>query len=159
MLSDFLTDLTQTAPLLGPGTYAFSDSLGGRTGFVQLIPRGACEVIVHRIWTFAPRCGHGSTMLKTLCTLADRHGITLKLKALPLGAKPYPFSRDQLVDWYQRHGFAGKHRNLVRQPRRRGIASLPQFIRDGAEHRTVAGGCGNAVLTSTSSVESRTAAQ
>jgi hypothetical protein len=117
MLSDFLTDLTEMAPLMGAGTYAFSDGVGERTGFVQLIPRGAREVTVHRIWTFAPRCGHGSAMLKSLCGLADRHGVVLKLKALPLGGKPYPFSRDQLADWYRRHGFAGKRRKLVREPR------------------------------------------
>jgi GNAT superfamily N-acetyltransferase len=117
MLSDFLTDLGRIAPVVGPGTYAFLNGLGVHTGFVQILPFPASEVTVHRIWTLAPRQGHGSAMLRQLCSLADKHGIVLKLKALPLGAKPYPFSRDELTGWYQRHGFAGKHRKMIREPK------------------------------------------
>ena len=118
MLCDFLNDLGRIAPVVGAGTYAFLNSLGVHIGFVQIIPFSASEVTVHRIWTPAPRHGHGSAMLRQLCNLADKHGIVLKLKALPLGAKPYPFSRHELTDWYQRHGFVGKHRNMIREPRR-----------------------------------------
>jgi GNAT superfamily N-acetyltransferase len=118
MLDDFLIDLSRLAPLLGTGTYGFLNGLGDRIGFVQIVPFSESEVTVHRIWTAEPRKGHGSAMLRQLCMLADKHGIVLKLKSLPLGAKPYPFSRDELTDWYQRHGFAAKHRKMIRQPRR-----------------------------------------
>ena len=118
MLCDFLTDLGRIAPVVGAGTYAFLNGLGVQIGFVQIIPFSAGEVTVHRIWTPNPRQGNGSAMLRQLCLLADKHGIVLKLKALPLGAKPYPFSREELTGWYQRHGFEGKHRKMIREPRR-----------------------------------------
>ena len=98
-----------------------------RTGFVQIIPEYQNQVLIHRLWTLEPRRGNGSAILNDLCEMADRHRIVLKLKALPLGAKPYPFSRDQLVDWYQRHGFEGRRRRMVRMPRVSCITNVSSF--------------------------------
>jgi len=117
MLADFLADLTAIAPLVGGCTYAFRNESGERTGFLQLIPESPRLLCVHRIWTLQPHRGDGSAMLKQLCELADRHGIVLKLKALPFGSKPFPLSCSALIDWYERHGFEGKRRKMVREPK------------------------------------------
>jgi hypothetical protein len=114
--NDFVADLVDIAPQIGHGTYAFRDDNGEVAGFVQLIPESQNLLRIHRIWTLHPRHGHGSTMLTKLCALADQHGIALKLKVLPLGAKPYPFSRDELIEWYKRHGFTGRRSKLIREP-------------------------------------------
>jgi CheY-like chemotaxis protein len=118
-------ELIGIAPQAGAGTYAFSDAAGVRIGFVQIIPASHNEVTVHRIWTLECRRGHGSTMLRWICELADRHGIILKLRALPFGKKPYPLSRVQLLDWYGRHGFEGKRWKLVRMPVAKNMPSAP----------------------------------
>jgi len=123
MLSNFLTAVIDIAPPVGKMTYGFSDGNGDPTGFVQIIPECQNLVVIHRFWTLRPRCGNGSVILNALCELADRHGISLKLKALPLGAKPYPFSRDELVAWYTRHGFEGKRRKMLRIPRTTALIS------------------------------------
>jgi hypothetical protein len=117
MVSNFLADLSGIAPIAGTQTYAFTCPLGERTGYVQIISESHNEVTIHRIWTLAPRSGHGSAILRKVCEIADRHGIILKLRALPFGAKPFPLSRDQLFDWYSRYGFEGKRRKMIRLPR------------------------------------------
>jgi GNAT superfamily N-acetyltransferase len=117
MIGNFIADLVGIAPLAGAGTYAFSNAHGERVGFLQLISESHAEVIIHRIWTLHPRRGHGSGILKDVCDLADRHGITLKLKALPFGATPYPLTQVQLLDWYTRHGFESRRRKMIRPPR------------------------------------------
>ena len=119
-LQEFLDGLASVAPPAGQGAYAFMDAEVGCRGWVQLIIRSERQVEVHRLWTLKPGQGNGSIMLKTLCQLADRHGIEIVLKPLPFGRKPYPRSRDQLKDWYERHGFAWVRRRMVRRP-----ATLP----------------------------------
>jgi hypothetical protein len=54
-------------------------------------------------------------MLRTLCDLADRHEVEIKLKVLPFGHKPYALSRPQLKTWYERHGFQGTGWRLLRK--------------------------------------------
>ena len=54
--------------------------------------------------------------LRTLCDLADQHGVELQLKALPIGRKPHPMTREQLKTWYERHGFQGPGWKLMRKP-------------------------------------------
>jgi GNAT superfamily N-acetyltransferase len=128
MTGNFLADLVGVAPQAGAGTYAFSDAHGERVGFLQLISESHTEVIIHRIWALHPRRGHGSAILRRLCDLADRHGITLKLKALPFGATPYPLTGDQLFDWYARHGFESRRRKMVRPPRTTPRSSISDFV-------------------------------
>jgi GNAT superfamily N-acetyltransferase len=127
--NDFIANLVEIAPQTGHGTYAFRDDIGEVAGFIQLIPESQNLLRIHRIWSLHPRHGHGSRMLNQLCELADQHGITLKLKALPLGAKPYPFSRDELIDWYKRHGFTGRRSRLIREPQRTGDQSTRAVTR------------------------------
>jgi len=55
-------------------------------------------------------------MMRTLCELADRHGVEMKLKVIPIGRKPFPMSRQQLKAWYQRHGFSGSRWHMTRKP-------------------------------------------
>jgi hypothetical protein len=115
---DFLAELAEIAPLHAHQTHRFPSPCGSCRGFVQFGHCPAGQVTVHRIWTLAPGQGHGSAMLQTICGLADRHGIHIHLKALPFGNKPYPLTRDGLLDWYRRHGFEGTHKKLIRTPRR-----------------------------------------
>ena len=115
-MDEFLAELTAVAPAAGRGDYAFAGQNGDRRGFVQIIVNSDRQVTIHRLWTPEPGAGNGAIMLRVLCDLADRHGIELKLRPLPFGRKPYPMKRDQLLAWYQRHGFAGTHRKMIRPP-------------------------------------------
>jgi hypothetical protein len=117
----FLTELSLTARPVGRGSYAFVAPDGSCRGFVQIIP-DLDRVAIHRLWTRKPGGGNGTFILRALCELADRHGIELTLKPLPIGRKPYPLKRDQLQAWYQRHGFVGTRRKMLRPP----AASKPQ---------------------------------
>jgi GNAT superfamily N-acetyltransferase len=114
---DFLIGLMAIAPDVGRGHYAFVADDGSARGFVQFCNVSDRDLTIHRLWTRKAGSKNGSYMLSALCDLADRHGVELKLKALPFGRKPYPLSREQLVAWYQRHGFEGTHRKLSRKPR------------------------------------------
>jgi GNAT superfamily N-acetyltransferase len=113
----FLADLMRIAPSAGRGDYIFATVNGVSPGFVQIILKRERRVEIHRIFTREPGKGNGSAMLKALCELADRHGVELALKVIPIGRKPYPLSREQLLAWYERHGFEGTRRRMIRQPR------------------------------------------
>jgi hypothetical protein len=114
----FLQDLQTLAPAAGRGTYAFNKPGGEYHGYVQFIIDSPAQVTIHRIWSDEPGQGSGNFMMRTLCELADRHGVAMKLKVLPIGRKPYPMNRDELFDWYQRFGFEGQHKKMIRIPRR-----------------------------------------
>jgi len=116
-VSGFASDLALIARPAGGGAHAFLGEDGSCRGFVQIIWDSASEMVIHRLWTLSPGAGNGSMMLRAICELADRHGIAIKLKALPFGRKPYPMDRDRLVIWYQRHGFEGTRRKMIRKPR------------------------------------------
>jgi hypothetical protein len=109
------------APAAGQGCYAFLGPDQNSRGFVQLITQSPHRVTIHRLWTLRPGAGNGSLMLRELCRLADRHGMELELRPLPFGRKPHPLTREQLRVWYQRHGFEGTARKMVRKSR----GSLP----------------------------------
>jgi len=115
-VDDFLRELITVAPPAGGGHYAFPDAQGGSRGFAQFIIRSDRQVIIHRLWTHQAGAGHGGHILQTLCDLADRHGVELMLKPLPIGRKPYPMSRDQLQKWYERYGFLGTRKRMIRAP-------------------------------------------
>jgi RimJ/RimL family protein N-acetyltransferase len=115
-VADFLTELAKIAPSPGRGDYVFRKPAGGTHGFVQFQEHSHRQIIIHRLCASHPGEGGGSLMLRALCDLADRHGVELTLKALPFGRKPYPRSRDDLVAWYQRHGFLGTHKKMTRKP-------------------------------------------
>jgi hypothetical protein len=115
-IRNFLADLVTIAPPAGLGAYAFKKPDGGCHGFVQFIISSGKSATIHRLWTREPGQGNGSIILRSLCGLADRHGIELKLKVAPIGRKPYPLSKDQLRAWYRRHGFEGDGRKLIRRP-------------------------------------------
>jgi len=112
----FFRDFNAIAPPLGRGDHAFKPGGGEVLGFMQIIQGRGRSIQIHRFWTRSHGKGHGRAMLKALCELADRHGVELQLKALPIGRKPYPMSRDKLFEWYQRYGFVGTKRKLVRKP-------------------------------------------
>jgi hypothetical protein len=111
----FLDELFVVAPPAGRGHFEFKSADGHHLGFVQLICWQRI-VQIHRIWASRPGMGGGSIMMRTLCELADRHGVEMKLKVIPIGRKPFPMSRQQLKAWYQRRGFSGSRWRLIRKP-------------------------------------------
>jgi hypothetical protein len=113
---EFLAELSAIAPPAGRGDYIFTQAEGNH-GFVQFITDSRRQVTIHRIWCKVNGRGLGTFMMQSLCSLADNHGVTMKLKPLPIGRKPYPLSRKQLWAWYQRFGFEGTIRKMMRQPR------------------------------------------
>lgn len=58
--------------------------------------------------------GDGSRILKMLCDLADRKGVTLYLEPAP--DKKCLLEYSDLVAWYTSYGFKGKH-VMIRQPK------------------------------------------
>jgi GNAT superfamily N-acetyltransferase len=113
----FIADLNQVFLQVERGHHAFVDAAGIYLGFVQLILYPDHRVTLHRLWTLASGKGYGSIMLRALCDVADRHGVEITLKVIPIGRKPYPLTREQLLTWYQRHGFEGTRRKMIRKPR------------------------------------------
>jgi hypothetical protein len=111
----FLQELVAVAPPAGRGHYGFKSAEGRSHGFVQLICSDRI-IQIHRIWASEPGMGVGSIMMRALCDLADRHGVEMKLKVVPIGRKPFPMSREQLKAWYQRFDFAGERWILIRKP-------------------------------------------
>jgi len=114
----FLADLQVVAPAVGGGDYAFINDAGGARGWVQFIIESDRRLTIHRLWTLDPGKGNGSTMLQTVCRLADKHEVELTLKPLPFGNKPYPLCRQRLAEWYGRHGFSGTKKKMLRVPMR-----------------------------------------
>jgi hypothetical protein len=115
-VANFLRELARIAPPAGEGSYAFLDDAGQTRGWVQFIIESDRAVKIHRLWTLRPNDGNGSVMLKKLCELADRHGVEIGLKVLPFGRKPHPRSREQLQEWYERYGFVGTRKKMIRIP-------------------------------------------
>jgi hypothetical protein len=122
-VDQFLADLKIIAAPPDRGDYTFPGPNGGY-GFAQFIVKSHDTLIVHRLWTLQPGQGVGSSMLQTLCDLADRHAVTLRIKVVPIGRKPYPLTREQLVAWYSRYGFEGTRRKMTRPPRVAQLAAL-----------------------------------
>ena len=116
-VADFLNELSTLAIPAGRGDFTFTTPDGHHDGTVQFIINSPLAITIHRIWSAKPGNGAGSRMMRTLANLADRHGVEIRLKVVPIGRKPYPFSRDQLFAWYQRHGFSGNLKKMVRFPR------------------------------------------
>lgn len=128
----FFAELLTVAPSAGNLSYRFLAPDGGCRGFVQIIDWSSSMITIHRLWTLDPGKGNGGWMLRKLCEIADRHGVTIRLKATPFGRKPYPRSREELRVWYERHGFQKRWWKLIREPRAiasrdasSGDASLP----------------------------------
>jgi hypothetical protein len=116
-VDEFLRKLHLIAPSVGGGAYAFMAGPGVCNGWVQIIVRSDVQIEIHRLWTLQPGKGNGAMMLRAVCALADQCGIEIKLKALPFGRKPYRLSADQLCAWYQKYGFEGTRRKMIRKPR------------------------------------------
>src|SRR5580692_8674797 len=74
---NFLACLAQTAPPIGQATHSFPKPDGGFHGYVQFIIDSDRELMIHRFWSCHPDNGSGSVMLRTLCNLADQHGIQM----------------------------------------------------------------------------------
>ena len=129
-MSDFLSELAHVSRRLNDATFAFDNADGTRRGFVQLKPHASGGLCLHRLWVLRSGQGHGSAILRTLCGLADLHGIEISLKALPFGSKPHPLSREQLADWYRRHGFEGSRWSLARKPCALGVYPLALAARE-----------------------------
>ena len=112
----FLAAMQSIAPQAGLGAYGFRNPDGGCYGFVQFLVNSPQSVTIHRLWTLQPGQGNGATVLRKVCDLADYYGVELTLKTLPFGRKPYPMAREQLVAWYERHGFIQSGRKMKRKP-------------------------------------------
>jgi hypothetical protein len=116
---NFLGALSKVAPAAGEGAYAFPGSDGKCRGWVQFIIKSARQAVIHRLWTLQPGNGNGRHILSIVCDLADEHGVELILKTLPFGRKPYPLQRDHLKAWYERYGFIGTSKKMIRSPQPR----------------------------------------
>jgi hypothetical protein len=133
-MADFMSELHAVARPVNDGCLAFVGSDGTCRGFLQLLPTAGRAITIHRLWTLTPGGGNGSWMLRTLCTLADKYQVEIRLKVLPFGRKPHAMTRDQLVAWYGRHGFVGNRRKMIRKPQAPEAAE--SLATDGAQMHT-----------------------
>lgn len=80
----------------------------------------ACGEAVHlgMIQTEEPQRGqgHASQLLERICSLADKVGVTLTLRAEPK-ARRIGLVQEELVEWYGRYGFEGSWEKMTRGPR------------------------------------------
>jgi hypothetical protein len=111
-----MEDLLAHSRLEGSLQYQFADEAGEAIGFVQIGHPSKKQILIHRIWATSPGQGAGSQMLRTLCDLADLHGVEIVLRPLPFGDKPYPRSIAELQQWYGRFGFSGTAKRMIRTP-------------------------------------------
>lgn len=64
------------------------------------------EVHLHDIQSHAPKTGAGTKALKSLTSLADKHGVKINLHAKAYSDRPeHVKSTHKLVKWYKKHGF------------------------------------------------------
>ena len=116
-MDGFWTEMGRLSRQLDPVTFVFTGGESAGEAFVQIVRHSQAEISLHRLWVSRTRSGDGSRALRTLCGLADRHGVRISLQVRPFGAKPYPMTRQQLLQWYLRHGFEGDGWKLARHPR------------------------------------------
>jgi GNAT superfamily N-acetyltransferase len=86
--------------------------------------RGFRRVIhLSGIRTFEKSKGQGHDALKWLCGLADKHGVTLHLNAVPFGEGG--LTQNKLRSWYMRNGFEPtRNSEMVREPKAEGSNRL-----------------------------------
>src|SRR5215831_4365199 len=77
----FMADLLMLTREVEPMIFAFLNDVGALRGYVQIYRPGRGRVLIQRLWAVVPHQRHGSFMLRTLCHLADRHSVRLRLKA------------------------------------------------------------------------------
>ena len=88
-------------------------------------------IVLHNILSPEARGkGGGNAVLAYLTSLADKHGVTVVLAAVPVkagGTGRKPLTKKRLIQWYKSHGFEerypgarGKTDELIRRPRTRG---------------------------------------
>jgi hypothetical protein len=74
--------------------------------------------------------GSGTRTLKALTDIADKHGVTIELTASPYGDEKMRLNKDQLAEWYERHGFLPEEGHdpaygyMVRQPKTPALADV-----------------------------------
>lgn len=87
---------------------------------VTLKATGAAVVMVVALRALTTGRGDGTRGLLTLCNLAEAHGVTLELQAVPLdhtGSRAKRMERARkLVAWYKRFGFRGTFFYMSREP-------------------------------------------
>lgn len=72
------------------------------------------ELLISEIAAYPHREGHGTSVMQTLCELADRHGVTLAILACPYGHAK--MTQGKLVNWYEGFGFRGNYTAMKRKP-------------------------------------------
>ena len=117
LMNEYLSALGGISVRVNAATFAFNNPDGSRRGFVQFLAGPKNELRLHRLWVLRTGLGHGTSILRSLCELADLHGMEIFLKATPFGEKPYPMPREALAAWYRRHGFEGTKKWMGRKPR------------------------------------------
>lgn len=117
------------ADLLASGRASYSDpqDVVIETTNVKCRIYGPREILLNSIMVNSAyrEKGEGSRVLKIICDLADRHGITIYGNAHPirkmLGERHLKLA--DLIAWYERHGFvvsnepAANGVNMTRKPR------------------------------------------
>jgi len=113
MLTEFYNS-TKANPF-GGNEQVFMHENGGGFGAVSMSPDAGEDALLwlESIRAFGYGKGYGNYMLKKVTDMADKHGVTLKLVAIPYGDKPMTAAK--LKAWYRKHGFVGT-KYMVRKP-------------------------------------------
>jgi hypothetical protein len=94
-------------------------------------PMNNTHVILQSFKSDNPRSGEGSQALKTLCTFADRFGVTILLDASPYSTQAVDpaIPRKSLINWYRRFGFRiVSGTEMIREPQN--VVSVSESISD-----------------------------
>ena len=74
------------------------------------------RVRINSIQSTAKGRGDATRVLKQILDIADRKGVEVELSPEPFGEGRGRLSKEDLVDWYSRHGFKPQGENMVREP-------------------------------------------
>lgn len=82
------------------------------------------SIRISSIRTFDRGKGHGSVALDWLCVLADKHKVALIGEPIPYNTRIRDnrlhksfLNREQLMQWYKRHGFEVSLLQITREPK------------------------------------------
>lgn len=83
---------------------------------VSAYPMSTTEVMINSLRSFDQKKGFGAALMKRVVAAADKHGVTLKLDAQPLGPPKGRITKTKLTQFYKRFGFKTTRGHMERRP-------------------------------------------
>lgn len=84
---------------------------------IHLSPMSDGRVHMHDIMTLSPKSGAGTSALKFLISLADKHGTGIHGVAKAYTGNSDHLDQKKLVAWYKKHGFSSRGDEITYTPK------------------------------------------